>query len=643
MGDSRRLHSASREDVCIGGRLMNDRQRIHTDRIRVLVLIGLGAAATWAIAFSTPIGITGRGGFVAEAQERFDIITRSSPAPGTDVIRIDRPNVKQRSTEYRSITFRPGDTVTLDAGGCVQTGGTGKTWKRYVNPSGPNSDRLYHGLIWIPGATSGLVRVQGVMGRPLQVAPGTAAAQSFLRLGYEDDKYSDNGYWGHDDGTEDQCKDNTPERGGPAHVTLTIRHAAQTVPDPAPFDVVWDQVDDNGIPLNPEWGFQKTHPGQFPGSGLCGPPWLAPCTTQAPSTDTAFLCGSSGSLGGHANWGPATYEGPILWNSHSTPGTDDDYNIDIITPGNAGYTENNTKDIHTEFDSDETIDHFRTQFWDAFHHAVDGDSTATPESMINNKFGIIIGLMGLDCAHSCGSEIHPVWAMAIHIKDDPADDIWAMFIRNWGDEGFCGDEQHYLDLSNIVFRLPWRPGATRVLVKNANFLTNDTRCSGPGVTQSPGVGVGVSFGLPAPESQPRIHGELHLTWTVPAGGAIRTPLPTAAFQARALAGPQSSEEKDDLENRFADLVGRMSPAQKQEFMAVSAKSAATQDSQALRAAPSGPQLKGRARISSLRFATAFSTVPRVRAVPNPQKTTRDRQRLNVLHKAFGPSIPGIRN
>src|SRR5215467_14125412 len=183
---------------------MNDRQRIHTSRIRALVLIGFGVAATWAIAFSTPVGIIRSGGFIAEAQERFDIITRSSPTPGTDVIRIDRPNVKQRSTEYRGITLRPGDTVTVEAGGCVQTGGTGRTWKRYVNPSGANSDRLYHGLIWIPGATSGLVRVQGVIGRPLKISPGTAAAQSFLRLGYEDDKYSDNGYWGHDDGTEDQ-------------------------------------------------------------------------------------------------------------------------------------------------------------------------------------------------------------------------------------------------------------------------------------------------------------------------------------------------------------------------------------------------------------------------------------------------------
>src|SRR4051794_23874598 len=98
------------------------------------------------------------GGFVAvllsvllatpQASQRISI--RSVNAT-TRVVRIDEPIVNQRLTEYRDITFQPGDVVTVNAGGCVQTGGHGKTWKRYVNPSGDNADRLYHGLIWIPG------------------------------------------------------------------------------------------------------------------------------------------------------------------------------------------------------------------------------------------------------------------------------------------------------------------------------------------------------------------------------------------------------------------------------------------------------------------------------------------------------------
>jgi hypothetical protein len=40
-----------------------------------------------------------------------------------------------------------------------------------------------------------------------------------LVLGYQDDGYSDNGYWGHDNGTGDQCKNV-----GNAWVHLVIRY-----------------------------------------------------------------------------------------------------------------------------------------------------------------------------------------------------------------------------------------------------------------------------------------------------------------------------------------------------------------------------------------------------------------------------------
>lgn len=151
--------------------------------------------------------------------EQFDQITHEVPSPNVEVWGIKQPNVKRHMTEYSGITFREGDRVTIKAAGCVQTGGAGKTWKRYVNPQGPNSDRLYHGLIWIPGATGQLVRISSVIDRPLRVSGGDISAKLFLRLGYEDDDYSDNGYWGHDDGTGNQCKGV-----GSAWVTLRIEH-----------------------------------------------------------------------------------------------------------------------------------------------------------------------------------------------------------------------------------------------------------------------------------------------------------------------------------------------------------------------------------------------------------------------------------
>ena len=52
----------------------------------------------------------------------------------TKTIVIDQPRVDVALTPLPSITFKPGDTVTIGAGGCVQTGGSGSTWKSYTAP-----------------------------------------------------------------------------------------------------------------------------------------------------------------------------------------------------------------------------------------------------------------------------------------------------------------------------------------------------------------------------------------------------------------------------------------------------------------------------------------------------------------------------
>jgi hypothetical protein len=61
------------------------------------------------------------------------------------------------------------------------------------------------------------VRIASVLGQVLRIPALDATSSEPLVLGYLDDDYGDNGYWGHDDGTENQC------RGvGPAWVALTI-------------------------------------------------------------------------------------------------------------------------------------------------------------------------------------------------------------------------------------------------------------------------------------------------------------------------------------------------------------------------------------------------------------------------------------
>jgi hypothetical protein len=128
------------------------------------------------------------------------------------------------------VQFKAGDQVTVDVGGCVQTGGVGKTWKRYVKPSGPESDRLYTGMMLIPGQTDPQPFRDLVMGQKdpshpdewsfsFIVSNTITDQQSYLHLGYADDHYDDNNLDmnKHDNGTEDQCKNV-----GPAFVIITI-------------------------------------------------------------------------------------------------------------------------------------------------------------------------------------------------------------------------------------------------------------------------------------------------------------------------------------------------------------------------------------------------------------------------------------
>jgi hypothetical protein len=192
---------------------------------------------------------------------------------------------------------------------------------------------------------------------------------------------------------------------------------------------------------------------------------------------------------------------------------DDDYSLTLDTPDQAGVAvENDPPGTHyLEFNSDETINHFHTSWWNSFHQAVDNDRDAA-KAMIEGKRTIVTGLVGLDCGHTCSSEIHPVWALAINVSDNPNDDVWAMFVRNWGDEGFCGRGQHQLFLpgDQYVFRLPWRPGASSVAVIGSEFKGRSSFWIT--VESVVNEGVTVTFPMPDPKNGQRINGELHLRW-----------------------------------------------------------------------------------------------------------------------------------
>ena len=595
---------------------------------------------TNALGFLTVIWIGFATSPSSNANER---VSCSSPTATRITCRIDEPTVTRRLTSYPQITFLAGDTVTVQAGGCVQTGGVGKTWKRYVNPSGSNSDRLYHGLIQIPGVNSDLVRIAGVITHPVVVPATIDPNNPNLRLGYEDDDYSDNGYSGHDDGTENQC-----QNVGDAFVALTIdRPGTHTGGNgtPAPFDLVFTATDSNDFPLNPKWGWQQLHPGALPNADtqcftLPGIFANAACTTQSPSLDNpdgwnATWCGlgAQHSIHGHVNWMPATWQGTIAWDGHSTPGTDDDYNINVVPPAGEGLTVSSEGHIHTEFDSDETIDHFRTPWWQSFHDAVDKDD-ASARAMIDGKFAIITGLTGLDCEHGCATELHPVYGIAIHIDDDPLDDTWAIFVRNWGDEGYCSQDDHPLDTAGLTFFIP-RAAASAVKLNTAStFLTNSSDASGPSVSLVAGQGAMVAFGLPDPTKKARINGELHLQWATTPGtrtvvAVSRVPVnENRASVVIVAAPPLLIPPAPEVEVRMSEMQAQLAEPMRQALAAKLARPKSFDElaPKPLTAAPPKPTRRAA-----------------VRALPDEDKAKRDVLRAQAICAAFGRNMPSVPN
>ena len=137
-----------------------------------------------------------------------DIITCSESPPGHEAWHIDYPSVDRPLTDYPAITFNAGDVVILKASGCAQRGGWGQSWELYVNGQDDDGklDGMHYGTIQIRGVTgdSHAQSLKHWIGPPFIVPVG-----GHLALGYNDDNYDDNGYWGFDGGSNNQCPGQT--------------------------------------------------------------------------------------------------------------------------------------------------------------------------------------------------------------------------------------------------------------------------------------------------------------------------------------------------------------------------------------------------------------------------------------------------
>jgi hypothetical protein len=262
-----------------------------------------------------------------------------------------------------------------------------------------------------------------------------------------------------------------------------------------------------------------------------------PCTNQSfVSADTPrgihrFICslewfadGRTHVTRGHINWLPVTYEGFISFHSKSGDVGDDDYNFELepLSLGGTGgapvgrhdgltrwnHVSANHRTLHVEMKGAETIRHMTNEWWVKFRSAVEGPAKNddVAHSLVTGRPAIVTGLFGLDAEHKGHSEAHPIYAMAIQTscserpdKDGYYTDEWALFLRNYGNEGFCSGwtDQHRLDLNGNVFtfRLPLPVGAKSVqhtasLSANISGVVAGVRtfsARSAGVTQVPGL------------------------------------------------------------------------------------------------------------------------------------------------------------
>jgi hypothetical protein len=483
--------------------------------------------------------------------------------------------VKKPIIEFPQVRFVPGDQVRVTAGGCVQTGGSGKTWKRYLDPL-PESDQRYHGMILIPGAIGNLpandlnrfARILIEKGTTFVVKPIAEPGKQHLWLGYEDDDYGDNGYWGQDEGTQGQCRigNGWVEH---AFVVVTITHGVLA---PKAMDVVWskDLADDNGFARNPLW-YQMTQTGQPP-----NPCAFCPCQNEDPQawqaaancTNQALHFNSSDFCSGHLNWLPVEYEGTITWAEHSKGLFDDDdyfyylkrsdQSIKTAAPGDA------RDGVEIEFDAGETVDYWDDThtWWEDFHKAVDstdGKTGGPAGSMIDGHEVIIIGLLGLDTQHTVHSELHPVYAMFVRIPQQLAtQDRWAFFVRNWGNEGGCGSDQEPLRQNTIQVRIPHARGTGFALSDNVWVYGDDeSEFNQESWSYQPVAdGVLLTFHLRDPEKQVGFMGDLTINWGVPG----RSPA-VAAPQTKISRAVRAADEDEDM--MLKSKIAKLDPSAQQ--------------------------------------------------------------------------------
>src|SRR5258708_18760763 len=252
------------------------------------------------------------------------------------------------------------------------------------------------------------------------------------------------------------------------------------------------------------------------------------------------------------------------------------------------------------------------------------------------------------------TELHPIWALAARVIDQPnregsaiftsADETYAFMARNWGNEGFCASSEWMLPVKTLSIKIPWRQGANQVGIGGQFSIVNPPDSAHPqnnvSVSFVQNSGIFLTFQLiPQPQfvtdqnGQPQFvppeidgtttEGELYVHWT--GNGLVNSPAapPPPKSNGENTTGPEAVMHQ---------LAAKMTPQQRASFIAATAMkpipkhsfSAKLNPAVQLTAPPSAPQ-----------------SPPKVQGLESPRLTQFEKSRMDALHAIFGSTIPGV--
>src|SRR5713226_81427 len=376
--------------------------------------------------------------------------------------------------------------------------------------------------------------------------------------------------------------------GCPPH-TWTAKPPYGTTTGTNDFDLTSKGSDPNGSPDIPQWAPQVQQSNILPPTANSDckkkgiQPYAAGCTNQSKyivqDTGTGInglLCslfGDPSSISGHANWTVARAQGAIGWLNFAADG---DYNLLLQPENEYGLTESNNelpnkggRYIEVEFDSREFDGRFGTNWWKGFASKAQagvengGDYSEIEDYLHHGSslaYGVVYGLFGIDCEHGCRSEIHPAYAVAIQLNESKGNNRWAIFARNWGDEGFCSHLDHQLDLSStggsLHLVLPYKSsGAPAVQIQEfASSAPGASQC--PSFLFRPNEGEEVSIPLPAPADGGLSELVVEFSWPEAASGVeYRQVEKTALREMRATR--KNAAAKPEAKESAEEYMGRL--------------------------------------------------------------------------------------